>query len=73
MTGIRKGSTPWLQRNIGRFHNAAKRIHEKSPDLDDDLKEMISQYGDMVDNNLMSEPVISLKDVMFDKIFGEEQ
>ena len=72
MVGIRKGSTAWMQRNVGRFHNAAKRIHEKSPEMDDDLREMISQYGDMVDNALMSEPVKPMKNVLCDRIFGEK-
>lgn len=72
MVGIRKGSTAWMQRNVGRFHNAAKRIHEKSPEMDNDLREMISQYGDMVDNGLMSEPVKPMKNVLCDRIFGEK-
>ena len=71
MAGYVKGSLGWMQRMIGTFQNEAQRIHENSPENDESLKKMIRAFGDVTDQCLASEPVKPLREVMTEKIFGE--
>lgn len=71
MAGYVKGSLGWLQRKIGIFQNEARKIHEKSPENDESLKKMIREFGDIIDQSLASEPIKPLREVMTEKIFGE--
>lgn len=74
MVGVKRGSKAWAQMLVGRFTNAAKRIHENSPQCDDDLKEMIKQFGKAYDgmSNPKTEPIRPLADVIINRVFGEE-
>ena len=71
MADYTKGSFGWMQRMIGTFHNKARRIHENSPENDESLREMIRVFGDICDQCLVSGPVKPLREVMTEKIFGE--
>ena len=66
-----KDSPAWMQRMIGTFHNEARKIHENSPENDESLKKMIRAFGDVADQCLATEPVKPLREVMTEKIFGE--
>ena len=66
-----KGSLAWMQRTIGTFKNEAQKIHENSPENDESLKKMIRAFGDVADQWFVSEPTKSLREVMTEKIFGE--
>ena len=46
MAGFKKGSMPYYQMSIGMFTNIAKKIHEKAPQCDDNLKGLIRLYAD---------------------------
>lgn len=74
MVGVKRGSKAWVQMLVGRFTNAAKKIHKDSPQCDDDLKEMIEQFGKAFDalSDPKSEPIRPLADVIIDRVFGEE-
>lgn len=74
MVGVKRGSKAWTQMLVGRFTNAAKRIHKDSPQCDDDLKEMIEQFGKAFDalSDSKSEPIRPLAEVINNKVFGEE-
>lgn len=74
MVGVKRGSKVWAWMLVGRFTDAAKRIHENSPQCDDDLKEMIKQFGKAYDgmSSPKTEPICSLADVVIDRVFGDE-
>ena len=46
MAGFKKGSMPHYQMSIGMFTNIAKKIHEKAPQCDDNLKGLVRLYAD---------------------------
>lgn len=71
MAGYVKGSPAWMQRMIGMFHIEAQKIHENSPENDESLKKMIRAFGEISDQCLASEPAKPLREVMTEKIFGE--
>lgn len=48
MAGFKKGSMPYYQMSIGMFTNIAKKIHEKAPQCDDNLKGLVRLYADYV-------------------------
>ena len=74
MVGIKRGSLAWTQMMLGRFTKAAQRIHEKSPSCDDDLKEMIVQFGKAFDalSDPKHEPAKPMHEVLCNRVFGEE-
>lgn len=48
MAGFKKGSMPYYQMSIGMFTNIAKKIHEKAPQCDDNVKGLVRLYADYV-------------------------
>ena len=48
MAGFKKGSMPYYQMSIGMFTNIAKKIHEKAPQCDDNVRGLVRLYADYV-------------------------
>ena len=71
MVGYKKGSMPWHQMSIGMFTNISKKIHEKAPQCDDDLKKLIGLFAEYADDIPEKTGGEELRNTMIKKIFGE--
>lgn len=52
------------QREIGKFHNAAKRILDQFPEAFGDVEILITVYGNLVDDVYFESKGTSVSDVM---------
>ena len=72
MAGFKKGSMPYYQMSIGMFTNIAKKIHEKAPQCDDNIKGLVRLYAEYAVEDI---PDImtgeELVEAMMKKIFDE--
>ena len=72
MAGFKKGSMPYYQMSIGMFTNIAKKIHEKAPQCDDNLKGLIRFYAEYAANDIPEKTSgEKLTNAMIKKIFDE--
>lgn len=73
MDDRKKGRMPWYQMSIGLFVNSSKKIHEKAPQCDDNLKELIRLFADYAESDIPdTEAKKPLVDAMIEKIFDEQ-
>ena len=72
MAGYKRGSMPWYQMSIGMFTNISKKIHEKAPQCDDNLKELIRLFAEYAADDIPEKTSgEELRNTMIKKIFDE--